>query len=261
VILSDETINSSEEANGGTGKTLIAQAIGKMRTMVIKDGKHLKGSDRFIYQDVDDSTDILLVDDVQPDFRFDSMFPALTTGIQRERKYEQKTFIPYERSPKIIIATNYALGGPIGSSTERRKFEIEISNFYGLDFTPYDHYGHQFFRDWTSDEWNRFYSFMFECVRLHLERGLVKYSRLNTVRKRLIQSTSESFVEFVENNIEVSGRYEKRAVRDMYVEEYNIRDLSQHMFTKWLSRYCAITGLVLNAQRSNGLDYFTFEVH
>ena len=39
---------------------------------------------------------------------------------------------------------------------------------------------------------------MIECVKHYLKNGLVEYERINLNQKMLIESTSEEFIEFME---------------------------------------------------------------
>jgi hypothetical protein len=254
VILMDSGLDRNQ-ANGGSGKTLIAQATGKVRKVRIKDGKHLKNNDKFFYQDVDESIDVLFLDDVSKYFDFSSVFPALTTGIQQERKYQDVKVIPFERSPKILIATNFVLQGPVGVSTERRKFEFELSNHYGLNHQPIDDFHHMFFDDWDEGQWNQFFTFMIKCVRLYLSEGLIDYDRSHLQHQKLIQETCEEFVEYAKS-LTLKEEYDRTEQYNNFTFDFDM-DISSNLFSRYLQKYCDLAGLRLEKRRSNGKDYFT----
>ena len=59
--------------------------------------------------------------------------------------------------------------------------EYKFSAYYNQHNTPKDEFECTFFEDWDDDEWNRFYSFVFRCVKLFLIDGLkqIPYNKTN----------------------------------------------------------------------------------
>ena len=109
----------------------------------------------FPYQTVSTDTQILVFDDVKKNFSFESLFSLITEGITLEYKGQDAIKLPVQQSPKILITTNYTVGG-VGGSFERRKFEIELAGHFNSSHTPLDEFGHLLFDDWHTDEWNKF---------------------------------------------------------------------------------------------------------
>jgi hypothetical protein len=72
VILNDEVISDNPE--GGTGKGLFMQALGKMKKLVVIDGKKFAFESTFAYQLVSADTQILCFDDVKRYFDFERLF-------------------------------------------------------------------------------------------------------------------------------------------------------------------------------------------
>jgi hypothetical protein len=105
IIFNDQEID--DNPNGGSGKSLMLNAISYIRKMVKIDGKAFdpKKSD-FVYQRVNLDTQILAFDDVKKYFSFEQLFSLITEGITVNRKNKDEIFIPFERSPKIVITTN-----------------------------------------------------------------------------------------------------------------------------------------------------------
>ena len=56
------------QPNGGSGKTLLINAIGKVRNLSILDGKSLDLKEWFSFSSVDLGSEILLFDDVEKNF-------------------------------------------------------------------------------------------------------------------------------------------------------------------------------------------------
>ena len=124
VVLMDE--NLTERPQGGTGKTLIADAISKVRKITMEDGKSFKPNERFAFQQVLPDTKIILFDDAHKHFDFERIFAGITSSLSVEKKNKDKFTIPFEDSPKVLITTNYAISG-VGASFRRRLYEFELS--------------------------------------------------------------------------------------------------------------------------------------
>ena len=124
VILNDEIISDNPE--GGTGKGLFMKGLSEMKKLVVIDGKSFDFAKSFAYQLVSADTQILCFDDVKKYFDFEKLFSVVTEGLTLEKKNKDAIKIPFSKSPKIAITTNYAIRGK-GSSFERRKWELELS--------------------------------------------------------------------------------------------------------------------------------------
>lgn len=194
VIINDEVISDNPE--GGTGKGLFVNAISKMKKMVIIDGKQFSFEKSFAYQLVSADTQILTFDDVKKHFDFERLFSIVTEGITLEKKNKDAIKIPFSRSPKIVITTNYAIKGK-GNSFERRKWELEFKKYYSKDFTPEDDFGRLLFSDWDEDEWCRFDNYMISALRLYLCEGFIKSDFMNLKTRKFIAETDHNFWEWV----------------------------------------------------------------
>lgn len=239
VILNDEVI--SENPEGRTGKGLIAKSISKFKNTVMFDGKTFGFDKSFVYQKVDLDSEIMFFDDVKENFSFESLFSVITNGVDVEKKGKGAFTIPFERSPKVIVTTNYAIKGG-GGSNDARKFELELHMHYTKDHTPKDEFGKLFFDEWTLEEWNLFDLFMSECVQLFLREGLIPQELVNLPEKKLINDTSIGFVEFMDEWIHGRGKKgEVYAKSDFYLEfnpDYPVQKFpSKIMFGKWCKRY------------------------
>ena len=219
VILNDETI--SENPNGGSGKGLFCQGIGHMKRMANLDGKVFSFDKSFPYQTVGADTQVLVFDDVDKYFRFERLFSLITEGITLEKKNKDAVRLPVQRSPKIIITTNYTVGG-VGGSFERRKWEVELSSFFSARHTPLDEFGKMLFDDWDSIEWARFDRYMVDCLQLFLKEGLIasEFHNLNT--RKLIKETSHEFWEWAkEGNLSPGVRHIRAHKYDEFTGEYS----------------------------------------
>jgi len=98
IILMDVYVNG--QPNGGSGKTLLISALGKLRNLSIIDGKKYDQREWFALSSVDLSSEILLFDDSVKEFNFEQIFPIMTTGMLVRLKYKNHVYLPFEKSPE-----------------------------------------------------------------------------------------------------------------------------------------------------------------
>tara|TARA_Y100001938_G_scaffold151185_1_gene247069 strand:+ start:6878 stop:9295 length:2418 start_codon:yes stop_codon:yes gene_type:complete len=248
VILNDEVISDNPE--GGTGKGIFMNAISQMKKVVTIDGKSFAFERSFAYQLVSADTQILVFDDVKKHFDFERLFSVVTEGLTLEKKNKDAIKIPFSKSPKIAITTNYAIKGS-GNSFARRKWEVELHQHYNKNNTPLDEFGKLMFGDWDDDEWCQFDNYMIQNLQLYLEKGLVKSKFLNLKIRQLSAETSHDFIEWcglIEGDtdnpsLEKNVRRYKQELYLEFIGEYPDyapkakMTISRNRFYKWLSAY------------------------
>ena len=248
VILNDEVISDNPE--GGTGKGLIMNALSKMKKLVVIDGKSFAFERSFAYQLVSADTQILCFDDVRKHFDFERLFSVITEGLTLEKKNKDAIKIPFAKSPKIALTTNYAIKGA-GNSFARRKWELELHQYYSKEFTPQDEFGRLMFGDWNDDDWCEFDNYMIGCLKSYLRTGLVKSKFVNLKIRQLSAESSHEFIEWcglvdrAERNVmlQVDTRLYKNELYSNFVEEYpdygprGRMSISRTKFYKWLIAY------------------------
>lgn len=193
VILNDEVISDNPE--GGTGKGLLMNALSNMKKLVVIDGKSFTFERSFAYQLVSADTQILCFDDVKKYFDFERLFSVVTEGLTLEKKNKDAIKIPFSKSPKIAITTNYAIKGA-GNSFARRKWELELHQHYTKNFTPLDEFGKLMFSDWDDDMWCQFDNYMISCLQGYMNTGLIKSKFVNLKVRQLSAETCHDFIEW-----------------------------------------------------------------
>lgn len=260
IILNDEVI--SENPNGGSGKGILCNALSKMKRVDILDGKIFDSNKSFAYQTVGADSQILVFDDVRKNFGFENLFSLITEGITIEKKNKDAIHIPVSKSPKIVITTNYTIGG-VGGSHERRKFEIELSAHFGAHHTPFDEFNKMLFDDWDLKEWQKFDNFMIWCIQQYLDLGLVKYEHQNLKKRKYIKQTSFEFTEWVEDgNLPTNERLDKKLLFDNFIEEYPDfkKWLTRKKFAMWLDLRAEYDGYKIDKGSSNGFKWVEYVV-
>jgi len=256
IIFNDQEID--DNPNGGSGKSLVLTAIGKIRNIVKIDGKAFnpQKSD-FVYQRVNLDSQILAFDDVKKNFDFEQLFSLISEGITVNRKNKDEIFIPFERSPKIVITTNYVISGA-GGSHDRRRHEIEFNQYFNAQRNPLDEYGRLLFDSWTVVDWLIFDNYMISNLQKFLSMGLVKAVAINANDKRFISATNKEFYDYaIEGNITLDAmHYNNTSIQDFQTFTGGWHDLNTQKYLKWVNEYCKFKGYSLKKDRNVGGRYF-----
>ena len=263
VILNDENI--SDNANGGTGKGIWLQAIGHMKKLVMIDGKAFSFDKSFPYQLVSADTQVLVFDDVKKYFDFERLFSVITEGITVEKKNKDSIKIPFSKSPKVALTTNYTIKGS-GASFKRRRWELELASYYTPSFTPMHEFGKFLFGDeWDEDDWCQFDNYMIKNLQLFLNSGLLESDSVNGDMKSLIMMTNIDFCEWcgltgtspANSLLIVNKKLHLNPLYYDFVTSYDDYEkgkfaVSKFKFKKWMVAYCVYSqGLEPEADRDN----------
>lgn len=267
IICYDEVITDLNKPQGGTGKGVFAKALAKLSEMIKIDGKKFDENDRFCFQRVSDSTQIVFFDDVKTKLGFDRFNSILTDGWNIEKKNKDEFAIPPEDSPKVLIGSNSILECE-GSTRKRRQFILEFSDFYsrhiikGNEEPIKDHHQCIFFTDdWDKNEWQMFYSFMISCIAEFMKSGLIYYEPKNVKANRLRQITNDDFAEWVnQQSFEVNKVYETKPLFEIFKSTYYGDDaFSQRKFTSFLKKFATLNDWGFKQPpASGGKTYFQF---
>ena len=256
IIFNDQEID--DNPNGGSGKSLMLTAIGNIRKIIKIDGKAYNPSKNdFVYQRVNMDTQVLAFDDVKKHFDFEQLFSLITEGIPVNRKNKDEIYIPFERSPKIVITTNYVISGA-GTSHDRRRHEIEFFQYFNSQRNPQDEYGKLLFDEWTKDEWSAFDNYMLSNLQMYLQNGLVRSVSINADAKRFIQNTCKEFYDFVhDGNISLDVRHYNKASFEAFQADTNgFKDLDSRKYIKWVQAYASYKGYKFTKNKDQHGRYF-----
>lgn len=258
IILYDEKMGQNNQAHGGTGKTLLSMALNACREVEIFDAKDIKEGSWFKNQRVQITTDILVYDDLKRNYSFENFFPMITSGLEVERKREKAFYIDVEKSPKLLITSNYYVTGPGGSSDERRRHEFELSNYYDQDFTPEVDFGNRFFgTQWDEEEWSKFYLFMMGCCQSYFQHGLYKVPHINLSQNKFLDGLNEQFVTYADAYVQNDTSIDKREFENGFKYHFpEMSNTSPHQIAKWLKLYASKKGVAYTPNSSGG--HYTF---
>lgn len=248
-----------EGANGGAGKSLVTRAFEEVRQTVIEDGKKFHINDRFAMSNVSYDTRILVLDDAPDRFDFTKLFPLISERAVVEKKYQDKFQIDYEKSPKVVITTNYTIDGD-DESSKRRKVEFILSDVFDSTYKPIHKYGILFFNDWSNEEWENFYVLMALCIKHYLKGG-IKKQRINVAERSLKISAPPEFISYADNNLKAGVRYNKKSVHDdFYTNNPGVYQIAMKGFRAWLALYARAYGYNMTESHSNSDNFFEYSV-
>lgn len=183
--------------NGRTGKTILGQAVGKIRSMVTLDGKQVDFKNRFAFQTVQPWTDVVFIDDPSKYMSIQPLFNMITGDLHADRKNVD----PIVKALKFMFASNWVLEAE-GTSEAGRQFITQVDDFYvrwgkdhGNTITPIvDYHGKEFFTDWDGKDWSEFDSFAARCLQQHLAATAPKNNIIgNSSLVRFVQIHEQEF--------------------------------------------------------------------
>lgn len=248
-----------EGANGGTGKSLFTKAFEKVRPCVYEDGKFFNSKDKFALSQVEYNTRILVLDDISENFDFSKLFPLITEKAVIERKYENKYTILFDRSPKIVITTNYTLNAS-DESSRRRKIEFVLSDFFSTELTPEDFYCHLLFLEWDQQDWEDFYLLMAYCIWYYLMCGIIK-PQINVAERTLKMQAHPFFIEYGNGYILPNVKYDKKKVYDdYYTKNPGVAKVELTTFRRWLKLYADAYGFKFTETHSGNDNFFEYSL-
>lgn len=241
VIFKDEQI-FDDEKNGGSGKSLTAQAIAQFKNCCYIDAKK-RSSNRFLYQRVNHDTQIIIFDDITKKFDFQDIYNLVTGDLLVERKAANEFVILFKESPKILITSNHVIRGA-GDSDKRRKFEFAFSNYYNASRTPIQEFGREFFSsDWNDGDYLLFDNFMIICIQEYLKNDLIEFENEDILKSQIIAETSSEFVDFFEEIFQYNTRFNKthlyKGFRQAF-SDYDVESFKQNTFVRWLKKYAEL---------------------
>ena len=193
IILTDEDADDVNR-KGGKGKSLLGIAIGEVVSFLLKGGKEFDPTQLFAFDDLKKGTRVYNIDDVPAGFKYDDLYTHILGGISCQRKGLTAEAIPFDESPKFLMTSNWLVPFNIeNNSTNRRFVEFKFNSHYGIHNTPLHEFGRRMFSDWDEVEYNRFYSFIFRCVKLFFDNGLIKPIYNKEVDNYLVKFRNEAF--------------------------------------------------------------------
>ncbi|MWW24035.1 hypothetical protein [Algibacter lectus] len=246
VVVSDANSQETNSSQGRGGKNIAINGVKELRNIVTINGRQCDLKEKFVFQQIKENTEIVLLNDVKPNFDFEDLYPVIDGTIPIERKYADVKEVDYEHSPKFIVTTNRPIKSDSGSSRDRQHLII-INNYFNEHHKPIHVFKNNFFgKNWSKEEYSKFYKVMAECMQLFLKNGLTKYINPKLKTELLINSTSNKFVEVIDSLIELDKWY-------LLSEVANRTEVKDSRTTsKYLELYANTNGLEMTKEKRTG---------
>lgn len=230
-----------DEPNGGSGKGILAQALGHVVSME-KENTMSMVINQFMYQKIKPHTRVMCLDEVTSDFHFRRLFSDITDGITVEKKGLDSETIPSEDAPKFLLLSNDRIKMD-GGSFKRRIYKVELSGHFNADHTPLDEFGEVLFADWDKDKWMQFDTFILKCLHTYFlnDRELLTVDNEQSALIQLEFDTAREFVDFADH-LDIDTEYNKTDQLKKYIDQMNLKKLSGRSFTQWLRKYAEYKG-------------------
>lgn len=246
--------------NGGTGKSIYMNSVGKLRNTVFMSGQRMKGDDdQFLYQSVDFDTDVVKIDDLSSKVDLNVFLPDITGALTINKKNKDAFSISYAKSPKFCITSNHAIRRFNGSLRRRIQF-ASFSDYYhsandeaGMEArSPYTEFGRNLLDDYSEEDMNTFYNFMLQNVVAFMKFGLVEPDMPDIAMRQMKAEIGLEFINWADQWFE-QNRFNKIINKDEAFEAWksslNRKELAwvtPNKFKKKIIGWCNVRGYVYN---------------
>ena len=254
----DNEVVDDNESHGRTGKSLLwnmgmrlfvnSKYIGARK-------KNILESD-FLYDGITEQTDYVLFDDADKRFQFNNLFTDITGDLNVNPKNQNAYLIPFHKSPKFCITTNYAPFG-LDTSTKERLLFVAYSDYYhgeSEEFsarTPLDDFEKRFFTEWDNKDWSLFLNFAAQCLQFYLKTNEKLGAPQSNIKKRnLLTEMGVMFLEWAEDYF-----FDERLNKEVpkleafeALKAYNpsMIKTSATLFKRQIMRFCEYKGYIFN---------------
>ena len=223
----------ANKSNGGSGKSLLVSALGKLMNLVELDGRTFgKGNrdsvDGKAFAPVTAASEIVHIDDAVKSFPSEILFTRVTGNFHIRRNYQDSFSIPADKAPKIVVTSNFPMEGD-GHSYKRREFIVEVSNFYRLRSeychqTPFHIHGNKNIaadgvEGWDALDWSEFYKYVFSCISKYISKGLPASGGESAAYKRAKLVDTIGSVEVLDYLLQRLDEYCEHG-EDVFMEEF-----------------------------------------
>ncbi|MGP8214249.1 MAG: DNA polymerase I [Bacteroidia bacterium] len=247
IILVDQEIGETGDANGGTGKGLISNIFKFVRSTIIVPMKNFSIKRTFAFQRVQPGTKVVVLQDVNSKEDFENYYNLITDDWTTEQKHKGEICIPFEEAPKVLFTGNDVMKGPSGNSSDRREVTFEVSDYYGPNHTPKDDFGHNLFNDWDDAEWNLFHNIIMKFMKIYLTFGVKRPPQINIASRKIMKTIGPEFYEYMEDKLlEGTVRFHKKEIHDEFIKAYpdlRVFFRSPNKTTKKIKQFLAFKGI------------------
>ena len=252
-----EEVNVGEH-RGGTGKSLYAGSIKKLRNELFVMGQNMDAKNKFLFEGVEKGvTDVIQLDDLDEYMDLHKLMPMITGDMVINPKNVKSFVIPFHESPKIVYTSNHAMK-KFDSSLRRRTWFTAFSDYYHpedpetkmRERTPYEEFGKNLIDDYDRKEMNDFYTFMLTCLQMYLRfRERINPPMEGIERRNLKRRITEEFIDWADEYLadRLNQLFDRNDAYEAYKQQLSRSSekfISAAGFRDRLEDYCQYKGYV-----------------
>ena len=104
--------------------------------------------------------------------------------------------------------------------------------------TPDEFLGKRLFDEFTSEDWNEFFNYGFRCIGEFLQKGVIKNTHSNYLRKQIISQiegdgVNDGVVDWIENYVRTNTTLQQDGVSFMSIYTDFDKDFDESIVDKW----------------------------
>jgi len=253
--------SNPDESNGRSGKSLFGKSLKMVANYIERNGKNSKlFENNHVFGDVNEQTDIIHIQDASRYFNMDFLYNFITNDFDVNPKFSSGFTIPFQKSPKIYISSNFSLNSD-NDSTIGRILHIGFSDYYHIkgkihdeNCTPMTEFKKIFFgKGFTDNDWNLFYNFIAQAIKFYLNHDRID-PPLDSIRRKYLKNIcgtefidwAVSFFSLPEN---LNSKIDLKETSNNFINSLSAnqsRKEGMSKFKKRLEAYCEFKNWKLN---------------
>ncbi|MBD5240452.1 MAG: hypothetical protein HDS64_11925 [Bacteroidales bacterium] len=253
----DNLIGDNDQCNGGSGKSIMFDALRNLVRGEIINGRNPKLlENKFLFERVDRFTDFVCFDDCAEGLDFGQFYNIMSSDLLIDAKNIKSYTLKYREAPKFAFTTNY-VPRELAPSTVRRMIAITVSDYYhqSTDENDYiesrsirDDFGKTLFdEEYSEKEWSADYNFMLQCVRFYLSLAhlsvKIEPNIKNIIFRKYMREMSDNFRNWAEFYFSEEGdNLDRLLVKEEAFNAYKaysgVARITMQKFKKSLIGFC-----------------------
>ncbi|MCD8410368.1 hypothetical protein [Tenacibaculum finnmarkense] len=261
-MMDDAVKDSEDDADGGSGKSLLVRGLMELLSVFTVDGKRKDiETDRHIFGELQPEHDIINIEDGEKKSIFEFFFGKITGQITSNPKHKKSHNISFKDAGKFVGTFNYGMPKNSGS-VNRRIFFVSFANWYHAKTKDFKterkvskDFGHTFFQQWDEKQYNKFYNFLMQCCKLYLNNLENEFLAPmdNITQNNLKASIGDAFINWADEYFIGEENFNRNLFRSNLFDAYKLKigkyPLGSGKFKEALESYCILNGYIFNPQR------------
>ncbi|MEG1586429.1 MAG: hypothetical protein RR346_06100, partial [Bacteroidales bacterium] len=261
----ENRVRQEGKSDGGSGKSLIFNLLGKVRPMATIPGKTFNPANGAVNfcNVIPRETALTHIEDLDVKIPMESLYNLADASLQVKRLYKDVVEVPFRYIPVTVLTSNFPVDLSNGS-TMRRIYPVAVSDYYHpsdiggtvTERKPSDKFGEIMGESASQKEQNEFFSFMARCISFFMrEKKRINPPMAGVRYRSLIRDIGAErynfFAQFFSDPRHLNCYHSYNNLLVQYratltlSEEYSEK-ISPKTLREGLVKYCAYNGLTFN---------------